>query len=239
MHLEIMFNPRFYTLPVDVDYPYILVNIFNYKKLKQFNFKHAILDSGVNRIFYKWRMREYPKHILKGIVYTAKQLSQIYDGRIWVTIPDYPDDYYPSLIDGNVEKTLRNIEEFICIDGVEWLPVIQSRNLDVLSFHESCGKAREILKGYPRIAIGTVCKTRRLDFITYCCITARKYFPNSWIHAFGLTLNALPRVKDVIDSWDSLAWTYPRRSGEASCRNKRERIEYFNNYIKRILSLTK
>ena len=230
---------RFYTLPPDVyvDYPWILVNFFNRQKLRSFRFKHAILDSGVNRIFLNWRKDDYPSWVLKRIEFVAKQLSEIYKGRLWVTIPDYPDDYYPGYVKDNVNRTLKNIERFLAIEGVEWLPVIQSRFQDVFSFFESCEKQKSLIGDFPRVAIGTVCKSRKLGFIVNCCKIARRYFPNSHIHAFGLTLEVLPKVKDYIDSWDSMAWTFSRK-GKVSCKNLKERIAFFNAYIRRIEEIT-
>ena len=231
---------RFYTLPPDVyaDYPWLLVNFFNRKKLERFRFKHAILDSGVNRIFFNWKRDDYPAWVLNRIAFVAQQLSEIYRGRLWVTIPDYPDDYYPGTVRDNIDRTLRNIERFLPVEGVEWLPVIQCRYHDIFSFYESCEEVKKLIgEDYPRIAIGTVCKSRKLSFIVNCCKIARKYFPNSHIHAFGLTLKALPKVKDYIDSWDSLAWTYPRESGGASCKNLSERQKFFYIYLKRIKML--
>jgi len=227
---------RFYTLPSDihVDYPYLLVNFFNRNKLRYYKFEHAILDSGVNRIFFNWHKDDYPRWILNRIDFVAKQFSEIYKGRLWVTIPDYPDDYYPGYVKNNIERTIANIEYFLKIKGVEWLPVIQSRYQDVFSFFESCEKVRDIIGNFPRVAIGTVCKSRKLSFITNCCKIARKFFPESHIHAFGLTLKALPKVKDYLDSWDSLAWTFPRKHGLASCKNKKERTEFFHAYLRRI-----
>lgn len=232
--------PRFYTFPADIcpDYPYLLVNFFNRKKLASLCFKHAILDSGVTRIFFNWRKKDYPKHILQQIRHVAERYSQIYTEKIWVTIPDYPDDYYPGYVENNVERTIENIVSFIDIDGVRWLPVIQSRYLDIFSFYESCEKVREIIgKNYPRVAIGTVCKTKNIKFIVNCCKIAREYFPNSHIHAFGLTLSALPKVVNYINSWDSLAWTFPRKHGMPSCKNMEERRKYFMEYIERIKSI--
>lgn len=114
------------------------------------------------------------------------------------------------------------------------MPVLQSRYLDKLSFLESAQKLRELIGDYPQIAIGTVCKCRNLDFIEYCCKVARRFFPHSWIHAFGLTLSALPKVKQYINSFDSMAWTFPRERGGHSCKNKKERIQYFNAYIAKV-----
>jgi len=82
-------------------------------------------------------------------------------------------------------------------------------------------------------AVGTVCKTNDLGFIEYCYQIARRFFPHSWIHAFGLTLSALPKVSRYINSWDSMAWTFPRKPGH-SCKNSRERVRYFIEYLERV-----
>jgi len=96
----------------------------------------------------------------------------------------------------------------------------------------SSNRLRGIVGGdYPQIAIGTVCKCRNVKWITYCCKYARKIFPRSWIHAFGLTLKALPHVKRFIDSWDSTAWTFPRTPGRWSSKNRFEDEQYFKEYL--------
>ncbi|MCR6691506.1 MAG: hypothetical protein MRT15_03875, partial [archaeon YNP-LCB-003-016] len=66
------------------------------------------------------------------------------------------------------------------------------------------------------------------------CKYARKIFPRSWIHAFGLTLKALPHVKRYIDSWDSTAWTFPRTPGRWSCKSMDEAVRYFKEYLSRV-----
>jgi hypothetical protein len=62
----------------------------------------------------------------------------------------------------------------------------------------------------------------------------RAQFPDAWIHAFGLRVNYLDELDGIIDSFDSTAWTYPRGRGGHSARNKKEKIEYFREYLKRI-----
>ena len=230
---------RFYTLPPNgVNHPYLLVNRKNYRILFKRKFKHAIIDTGVMD-FQNPKTREYPKNFLKNWIKTARQLQRIFKGKTWIVIPDYPDDYHPGQFGDNVAKTLRNIKLFLNqAPDVNWLVSIQSRFLDRFSFFESCQRTREIVGDYPRIAIGTVCKCNKLDFIIYCCKVTRKIFPNSWVHAFGLTLKALPKVAHLIDSFDSMAWTFPRKSGGHSCRNVHERIKYFHAYMTRLKQLT-
>jgi len=191
------------------------------------------MDSGV-LIFVDPKIKDYPKRFLKMYPCRAKTLTEIFKDRLWVTIPDLPDDYNPGQFGDNVEKTLERIEEFLAFEGVNWLPVIQSRYLNRFSFLESCKRTRDIIGNYPRVAIGTVCKCRNLDFIEYCCVTARRFFPKSWIHAFGLTLHALPRIVGVINSFDSLAYSFPRNPGGHSCKNQAERVQFFHAYIDRV-----
>jgi len=233
MSLKENHEVRFYSLPPET-YPYLLVNRKNYRILFQRKFKHAIVDCGVMD-FVKNNVKEYPKSFLDGWGWKAKELQNIWHEKVWFVIPDYPDDYNPGQFGDNVSKTLKNIERYLSeAPNVNWLPVIQSRHLNKFSFLESVNLTHSLIGDYPRVAIGTVCKTRNIDFMVYCCQTARKFFPKSWLHAFGLTLSALPKVQSYINSFDSMAWTFPRESGNPSCKNNRERLQYFNAYMKRL-----
>ena len=245
---------RFYTLPPrKVEWPYLLVNPRNYKELFKRKFKHAILDSGVE-MFKDPNLRDYPRSFLRSWKYKARNLTEIFGDKLWVTIPDYPDDLAHQFGHENVDKTLRNVEEFIAFDGVNWLIPIQSQYLNIFSFIESCQRTKELIGDYSQVAIGTVCKTNNLDFIEKCCKIARKFFPKSHIHAFGLTLRALPRVVQVLSSWDSLVpecgrykwrrwlldsfdslnYTFSRTPGRGQANTNDERIQFFWAYINRI-----
>jgi len=228
---------RFYTLPPrGVEWPYLLVNCRNYRELFKRRFEHAILDTGVELFFDKLRLRGYPKWFLTMWRDLAKRLSKLFEGKLWVVIPDVPSDYHPSDWSNglNVELTLKNVEDFASIDGVDWVVVVQSRFDDLLSYYSSLKRTKEIVGDYPRIAIGTVCKTRNLRFIIEVCKATRTWFPKSHVHAFGLTLTALPMVAKYIDSWDSLAYTFPRERGGRSCKTQAERAEYFEKYLERV-----
>jgi len=222
---------KFYAFEPPIKYPHVFTNIKNYQWLikNSYRFNDALLDCGVH-IF--WKQDEYPEGFLQKYKQKAKVLSEIFGDRLWITIPDYCDDY--KHVPSNIEKTLRNVKDFIRVDGVEWLPVIQARYLDFLSYFESLERTKEIIgEDYPRVAIGTVCKTRKLRFIIECAKATRIHFPKSHIHAFGLTLTALPKVKQYIDSFDSSAYTFPH-SGKHSCKNQKERIEYLKADLKKV-----
>jgi len=212
------------------NYPYILVNWNRKRRLKSYSWKHAILDSGVE-IFLKGA-KDYPPGFFLRYEFKAQQLTEIYGERIWVVIPDYPDDYRNNPIPHNVERTLRNIKYFHKVKGVNWIYPLQCDYLNLQSFHNSC---HQVMKYQPeRVAIGTVCKTQDLDFIEKCCIMARKHFPNAWIHAFGLTLKAVPRILPFIDSWDSCAYFTSREEHGFMCKTQKQRTEYFLAYLRRV-----
>jgi len=202
---------RFYVSPdrLSPPRPYIIPNVvmaskFNWKLwLDKGWSEHVILDSGVETVFMVSRMRDYPSGY--WLRFQREMFKARGDSRVWMVIPDYPDDYeqgmtYERGMD-NVDKTFRNIERWIKVEGVEWMPVLQSRFLDRQRFVESCERMRDF--DPVRVGIGTVCKTKNLPFIRFCLETARRYFPKAWIHAFGITLKALPHARHYIDSCDS------------------------------------
>jgi len=264
---------RFYTLPPRViKYPYLFTTMLRWRELLDRDFEHAIVDAGVEYFFLVRKLRDYPRHYLIEYERRARLLGKLFGDRVWVAIPDYPDDYQPGLTHengmDNVDKTLRNVARFVQIDGVAWIPVIQSRYMNTFSFLESCERLREIVGDYPRVGIGTVCKARKVSWIAYCLKTARAHFYNSWIHAFGLTLTALRKLGgDTINSFDSMAWDwyrswavkYPLDPNRSKFTGKNWRIEapriyaklpsrwpsstraqaaYFLAYLKRISELT-
>jgi len=62
----------------------------------------------------------------------------------------------------------------------------------------------------------------------------RKEFPHTWIHTFGLRFQHFKKVYRLINSYDSMSWTFSRKSGELTCSKKPECVRYFNNYIRRL-----
>lgn len=228
---------RFYTLPPNgIEHEYICVNPRSIRELGKRQFVHAICDSGVHFFYDNPEAKDYPPGYIDRYVKLAKRLSASFGDKIWITIPDYPDDYHPGQFGDNVEKTLVNIRRFVDIENVLWMPTIQANFKDIRSFEYSCKQLCRI-KQFERVAIGTVCKVRNLKFIFRCCRIARRFFPESWIHAFGPPLNAIAHIKYYIDSFDSTAWTFPRSAHKSSCKTARERREYFLAYLSRLSDL--
>lgn len=237
---------RFYTLPPSgICWPFLLVNPRNWRVLLKRKFEHAILDCGVEFFEHNPTANEYPERFLKKWQQLACYATRIFGDKLFVTIPDYPDDYHPGQVEDNVEKTLMNIQKFVGLDtNVHWLPSLQAKYLNPFTFFEACQRTKELLGNYPQIAIGTVCKTKKLEFIEYCCKVARTFFPCSRIHGFGLTIRALPKVKTLLDSFDSLAYTFPLPGlavgyngiwGQA--RDLPEKRLYFQKYVERVESI--
>lgn len=200
--------------------------------------KHIIVDSAVERYFFQQKLKDYPKGYLENYGYSARLSSRRYKN-VWVTLPDYPSDYYPESVDSteNLRKTFANIDRFTSeFPDVNWLYPLQSGYRNRIMF---CEAAERLLSYDPeRIGIGTVCKTKDTQFIAWALAYTRSRFPKAYIHAFGLTLTALPKVLEVIDSFDSVGtWLYqafPHRPGH----NTKESAELFLKYVERIQELT-
>ena len=209
---------------------YLCVNPKSITALNNRYFSHAICDSGVHFFHENPLASDYPSGYLEDYLKLAKKLAATFQDRIWITVPDYPDDYHPGQFGDNVEKTLINIERFANYVDIPWMPTIQARFGDIRSF-EYCCKEIRAMQFFDQVAIGTVCKIRNVNFILQCCRVARRYFPDSWIHAFGPPLNSITRIKNYANSFDSTAWTFPRSSHKASCKTALERKDYFNSFV--------
>lgn len=200
------------------------------------HWKHAIIDCGIE-IFLSGQVDEYPVGYHKDHIEAAKKLTEDFGlEKIWVTIPDFPDDYNPGHLGDNVGRTLRNIEIYHNIKGINWIYPLQAQYLKLNSFRRSCEAVREYEP--ERVAIGTVCKTRNTEFIIRCTKMARRYFPDSWIHAFGPTLRALPKMVNYLDSFDTTAYYYNPETGE-QCKNREERGRFFGIYKDRVDTIIK
>jgi len=228
---------RFYTLPPNgVNHEFICVNPKSVKQLYKRQFSHAICDSGVHYFYSNPFAIDYPPGYLEEYMKLSRELFSLFGERISIVIPDYPDDYYPGQFRDNVKKTLRNIKIFREAEDLPWVPTIQAKFKDIKTFELCCREISEI-DDFETVAIGTVCKVRNVNFIIKCCKMARKYFPNSWIHAFGPPLNAIPYIKYYIDSFDSTAWTFPRKANNSSCKTAEERRRYFSEYVSRLAQI--
>ncbi len=223
---------KFYSLPpVGTHHPFLLVNYKRITQLKRRPYEHAILDCGIS-IFHGENM-DYPEGFHDKYHAIAKGLK---NG--WAVIPDVPDDHHPQ--ENNIERTIRTVQQYTDQrHGVDWVPVLQSKVNDINSFRWGISEVKRLgLDLYNvRLGIGTVCKVNDLSFIRRCAQVARREYPDSHIHMFGLTLRALPRVIDLVNSWDSMAYTFPRETGGHSAKNKKERVEYWRKYLKRINEL--
>lgn len=170
-------------------------------------FDHLIIDSGVNRFFKSMGLKDYPQGYIDRYLAMARYLHRRYSDKVWVVIPDYPDDYENNRIENNFEKTLENIVLFIDKEkDVEWIPVIQARWGSKEDFRRAVRELRRVIGSYPRVAVGTLCTRARKDYAVFCCRLARSYFPNSWIHVFGPSLRFLSDISLYIDSIDTTAY---------------------------------
>lgn len=217
-------KPRFYTKPPVKKYNWILVNIKDAHLLKRFIHAHSIIDCGIHDL-----LKPPFRHSVERLETWASLET---DG--WKVVPDSPDLYgefnLKAGID-NMDYSKQLLEEYYNPADESHLPVIQGHYHDPSSFVRY-GKWFIEKFGTPaKIGIGTVCKAGSKARVQETVSGIRQLFPEAWIHVFGLRLHHLPGMSNLIDSFDSMSWTFPRGRGRASCRNKEDRERYFFEYL--------
>jgi len=235
---------KFFTTPPR-PYPYVLVNVRR-PKLTYVKFaREVIIDSGVE-IFRDPSVKDYPKGHVDRLVELYLKVRELVGNRpIYVTVPDYPDDYHPrglwiSEDYTNIERTVDNVLRYT--DRYKWVPwliPIQGWNRRPESVLRCIELYREhgIIDRFDYFAVGNLCVEPDIEIIYRTCKLVRKELKDKKLHLFGLKLPALKYVHHLIDSFDSMAWTRPVDSKGHSCKNTKERIEYFEMWLRRCESI--
>lgn len=217
---------RFYTYPpVECKHPWILRKIGN----KELPCQHEIVDIGI----YDLLNSEGHKHSKEKL----KMWEQLKTGG-WKVVPDCPDlegEFGEEVDFDNVKYSQFLLEKYFNPHNNSHLPVIQSHYEKLNSFKEYIRYFKDNYGEHHMIAVGSICKSDNNRIAVKMLKIARREFPNSWIHAFGLRFKQFIKTRQLINSFDSTGWTRDiSESGKSSACNKAERIEYFNKYINRL-----
>jgi len=251
----------FYTLPPrSIFYPFILINAhrpeqgLNYITDFWRDIYGVIIDSGVE-VFRDPNVKDYPYgsrywiRRLVGLYHHVKSLAP--NSFVLVTCPDYPDDYNPRSLwiseeITNIERTVENVKT--CISEypyVNWLIPIQGHYKKPASLLKSIKYYNDlgIFDRFKYFAVANLCVEPDINIIYKSVLVVRRalkeigVLDNVELHVFGLKIQALKKVKDLIQSFDSTSWTRPvnsiaRRIRNASAKSENERKIFFCEYIK-------
>ena len=241
-------GPKWFTLPPDsIPWPWILINAHRprlsyIKKYKEI-IELVLIDSGVEMFKVKPWLKDYPDdwvHHLAGLYF---QVKSIVGDKVLVNAPDVPCDYPNNPIEDNIEKTIDNVIEALReYKNIRWLIPVQGKYMQPKSFIKTIliYDALGITKLYRYFSIGNLCTTKRTKIIIESINIVRNLLSTKYLHYFGLYLRALPYVKNKINSFDSVRYTFPtseikRKGKNWSCKNKKEREEYFISYFRSVL----
>jgi hypothetical protein len=237
---------KFFTTPPR-PYPYVLINVIKPKYAPLRHAQEVIIDSGVE-IFRDPSVKDYPRgHINKLIKVFMKAKAITNNKPILVTVPDYPDDYHPKSLwlsenYTNIERTVDNVLKYTeQYKWIPWLIPIQGWNKNPKSILRSIELYKEhgITDKFDYFAIANLCVEPDTQLIYKTVALGKQKLPDKKLHVFGLKLNALKHIYNLIYSFDSLAWTRPVDHSGHSCKTTQERIEYFEKWLNRFESITK
>jgi len=203
------------------------------------------------------KIKEYPSGN-RGWIFRIANIYKyvkniVPNAEVYATCPDYPDDYHHKSLwtsesVTNIERTVENVR--ICTSefkDVNWLIPVQGWAEDPRSLLRSLEYYRDmgVLDRYRFYAVANLCIERDDDIIVSSLILVRSFFKEIGIlddvkiHVFGMKIQTLRRVKNMIYSFDSTAWSRPvdrivRMIRNASAKNESERNIFFCEYIKRL-----
>jgi hypothetical protein len=211
---------RFYTSAPIKYYPYILRNI----NQDYTHCYHEIVDIGIYDLLKP--PYQHPQSKLN------KWLTIKYNG--WKVVPDYPDIKgefgKPSPYD-NVIETQKLHKKYYNQKDPTLLPVIQSRFGDEDSLKDYIIWFKKEYGVVDKLAIGSVCKLNNKKKAIELVEIIREEFPESWLHLFGLKFHHMKGMYEIIDSYDTMAWTFPRTPNRPTTKNNNMRVEYFYEYM--------
>jgi len=232
-------KPRFYTsLPELVVYDYPLYPLNDAKLFERKPYIHGILDTGI-ALLTKTSMVDYPKYF-----YPKWERTNV--PRTWKIIPDYrPNKFFDAF-----ERTYENIQKYY-VKGENKIPVFQDKysKTSALARKEIDNNIlrfiREIDDDPEAIMVSMKALAGRPDVIRYKVMKLRKAFPNTWLHAFGVSTDLLKNISHFVDSWDTRAWSFARSTKERSLMYKKgvlkktfidkyEERDFFLEYLQRI-----
>lgn len=199
---------RYYVYAPDATgHPFLFAPFTRTSSLSNLQFNHAIIDCGFS---YLLKYQDYPENFLEDYLGI---LNRTVDdkSKFWCVSPDYPCEprffSYTSL-EERIFKTVNNAEYCVTKSSLCWMIPLQGLTVDdylsCISLYEERGIDLDV------VGIGTVCKRKNRQAIRTVIRKIRQQLPNSWIHAFGLTLSSLRDVKYLIDSFDSAAYNFQR-----------------------------
>ncbi len=215
---------KFYTYPPnECKWPWILRNI---KQKPQLHCCHEIVDIGIYDL------------LKPPYIHSDDKLDKWIKLRTvgWKVVPDCPD--VRREFKGRTRSNINNIDyskellrEYYDPNDPQHLPVIQSYFKDIKSYRDYINWFKNEYPEPSKIGIGSVCKMDDNKMGLEILKIAREEFPNSLIHVFGLRLIQFKWGYKYIDSFDSTSWTFPRKKGLPSAKNKEVKIDYFKDYL--------
>jgi hypothetical protein len=230
-------------------YPYVLINVMRPKFSPLRYAEEVIIDSGVE-IFRDPNVKDYPRnHIMRLLRVYTRTRQIVHDKPVYVTVPDYPDDYHPRSLwlseeYTNIERTVENVLKYTeQYKSIPWLIPIQGWNRNPKSVLRTINLYKEhgIIDRFDYFAVANLCVESDVEIMYQTLRLVREVLPDKKLHVFGLRLNALKKVYHLIDSFDSTAWTRPVNrtlNANYSCKTSEERIKFFDTWLERFLEIS-
>lgn len=114
-------------------------------------------------------------------------------------------------VEEHQRRTVRNVLDLLDLDdSVPWVPVLQGWAVeDYYRHYDMYQQAGVDLDRFPAVGVGSVCRRGHTDEIETMMIDLAR--AGLRLHGFGFKVKGLKKVGHVLQSADSMAWSYQAR----------------------------
>jgi hypothetical protein len=184
-------------------YPYVLINVMRPKFSPLRYAEEVIIDSGVE-IFRNQNVKDYPRnHIMRLLKVYTRTRQIVRDKPVYVTVPDYPDDYHPRNLwlseeYTNIERTVENVLKYTeQYKSIPWLIPIQGWNRNPKSVLRTINlyKEHEIIDRFNYFAVANLCVESDVEIMYQTLRLVREVLPDKKTPRFWIKAK---RIKESI-----------------------------------------
>jgi hypothetical protein len=176
------------------------------------------LDSGgftELKMFGKWTItpQEY--------VYRVNRINQT-PGLLWAAQQDWMCEPFMIektglTVNEHQKRTVKNLIELRKLEcDVPFIPVLQGFSLDDYKYCFELFESNNIdLRNEPLVGLGSVCRRQNTDEIEK--IVKYFYHKDLRLHGFGVKIGGMKKYGEMLESSDSLAWSFGARYSQSYC----------------------
>lgn len=201
-----------YNMPEKYNWPYLIVKLTNYFKLKKPEFyKYVFIDPGV------YDLIESDRYDWEGMIDVRKFLNDLPKNHFFSF--DYPGDMNPEFQDRFLTRSWDNAIQYC--GHPQYIVTVQYKFNDYYDFIQWFDKYNELNIESGIMGVGNICKQLGCNqFLKHALPHVFKNSKAEWIHVYGANKATIPYIRRLARKFnkkasvDNRKWEYYKPSNE-------------------------